>query len=213
MPRRGLEEVGLPGYAWEARASRYTDKKTGRFVAKQDVQNLLRDVTQGAEDRMGTYGELYARNDITSRQFYELMQREIRLTTNASTALARGGIHNVSQADWGRNGARCRREYNYLREFIVQAENGELSEGQISARARLYANEAYGRYWEIETQMQREAGAQWERLVTVGDDRVCEECVGIERQGWLVIGAIELPIHPGCRCDKEFKNNVSENSN
>ncbi len=203
--RRPGTAVGLASYAWDARLRNYVDLSTGRMVKRELITNLLRTVVAGSERRLAVLGEMYAKGQMTSRQFYELMTREIKLGVNTATALASGGWHNVTQAAWGRNGALCRSDYQYLREFIQAVGRGELSEAQIIARAKLYGNTAYGRYWELEQAAQRARGMTQERLRTRGDDRVCPLCLAEERRGWQPIGTWRIPLHLGCRCDLEHQ--------
>ncbi len=193
--------VGLESYAWDSRLRNYVDLATGRMVKRELITDLLRTVILGAERRMGVLGEMVAKGQITPRQFYEFMAREIKLATNVSAALAAGGWQNVSFSAWGRNGALIRGEYGYLRDFAREIGLGNLSEAQIIARAKLYGNTAYGRYWEIEQEGQRARGARQESVRTVGDDKVCPVCRGEERRGWQPPGTWRLPLHNGCRCE------------
>jgi hypothetical protein len=196
----------LPRYAYDPRlrGAKYVDLARNRIVSESTVTDLLRDWTKGSESRLQVLGELYANKEIDGRQFYEFMTREIRLSVNTQTALASGGWGQISNKEWGYNGFICREQYKDLREFIEKAEAGDLSAAQIVQRARLYANRAYERFWEIETEKRKNDGEQRERVVTVGDDRVCPECRGAEAQGWQPIGQFSVPLHPGCRCDKQF---------
>lgn len=202
--RRSGGAVGLASYAWDDRLHNYVDLATGRMVPRQVLQDLLRTVVDGSERRLGLLGRLYADGTLTGRQFYELMAREVKLSTNVATALAKGGWQNVTQAEWGANGAQCRAEYGRLREFVRAVENGELSAAQIEARAKLYGNTAYRRYWELEQTAQRARGRTLMRIRTVGDDRVCPACVAEEARGWQEIGGWHVPLHAGCRCDEEY---------
>jgi len=204
-PRRPGETVGLPAYAWDARLHNYVDIATGRMVKRTLVHDLLRTVIAGAETRIGELGRLYAEEALTGRQFYELMAREVKLVTNTATALAQGGWQNVTPAQWGANGYRLRDEYGNLREFVEAVARGELSPAQIAARAKLYANTAYGRFWELEQAAQQARGATRMKLLTVGDDRVCEICVAEARRGWQPIGTWHVPLHPGCRCNEVYQ--------
>lgn len=204
-PRRPGAAVGLPAYAWDARLHNYVDIATGRMVRRELVHDLLRTVVAGAEGRIAELGRLYAEEALTGRQFYELMAREVKLVTNTATALAQGGWQNVTPAQWGANGYRLRTEYGNLREFVAAVARGELTPAQIAARAKLYANTAYGRYWELEQAAQTARGATMMRIKTVGDDRVCEICVEEARRGWQPIGTWHVPLHPGCRCNEVYQ--------
>lgn len=208
--RQSGAAVGLPRFAYDprARGAKYVDLTTGRYVANSQIQDLLRGYTQSAESRLELYAMQYANGNLTGRQFYDLMTREVKVTTNANTALARGGWGQVTQSDWGRNGFLMRQEYERIRQLVADKEAGLITDAQLQQRARLYANSAYGRYWEIETERQAAAGVTGERVRTVGDDRVCPECLAAEAAGVLPLGTWTLPLHPACRCDKEFAREV-----
>jgi len=211
VTRLSGRRVGLPGYEWSQRlgngTGRYRNLSTGRIVANSDIENLLRDRVAQAERQMQTWAEQYARGDMTGRTFYELMQREIKLTTNANAALAKGGWAQMTPADWGANGAHLRKEYGYLRDFVAAVERGELTQAQIAARAASYSNNTYARYWQIKNQIGKEHGRTQKRLITVGDDRVCPVCRDMAGDGWIDInnGSYDPPVHPACRCGLEYR--------
>lgn len=199
--------VGLPRFAYDprGRGAKYVDLQTGRYVSQTAIQDLLRGYTQSAEARMELLGLQYANGGLTGREFYEAMTREVKLVTNANTALARGGWAQVTPSDWGRNGYLLRTEYERLRQLVSDREAGLITNAQLTQRAGLYANTAYGRYWELETERQAAAGIAAEKLVTVGDDRVCPECQAAEARGWQPLGTWTIPLHVGCRCDKDWQ--------
>jgi hypothetical protein len=174
------------------------------MVKRSDITDLLRDMTKASEDRIAQLGDRFANNAISPRAFYEAMQQEIKIGTNANAALARGGWAQLTQADLDANKERLQQEYARLWQFAREKQDGLLSPAQIEARANLYANSTYSRYWEITTEEQQARGMTQERLVTVGDDRVCEECQEESGKGWQPIGTYNPPIHAGCRCDLEY---------
>lgn len=204
MPRQPGSAVGLPGYSWDDKLHNYVNDDTGRMIKRSEVGDLLRETTKAAEDRMGELGRLFANDQISPRAFYEAMQEEIKLATNTNAALAKGGWAQLTQADRDANETQIRQEYARLWQFARDKQDGLLTPAQIEARANLYTNTTYSRYWEIMTEQERLRGMTQERLVTVGDDKVCEECTGEAANGWVMIGMYNPPIHPGCRCDVEY---------
>lgn len=205
--RQPGSSVGLPGYAWDSRLRNYVSVATGRMVKRREISDLLRSVVDEAGQTMKEFGRLAANGEISPREFYEAMQLTVRQAYNASAALAKGGWGQMTQADWGMNGYRLRLEYENLRNFAQALEAGEVSEAQAGARAKLYADSAFGRYWEIRHEAEKNAGTQRARIKTAGDDRVCETiCRPEEKKGWQPIGEIKVPpMHAGCRCDEEFE--------
>lgn len=213
LARRGGERVGLPGYAWDERLHNYVDLSSGRMVSRSAINDLLRTATDAAAETMGNLGRKVANGAITPREFYEALQTTVRQAYNANAALARGGWAQMTPADWGRNGHALRMEYERLRNFAQEIQEGRLSltqrplsEAQIVARARLYADSAYGRYWQIKDERAREDGMREGRTRTAGDDRVCQICKGEERKGWQTIDNFRPPLyHGGCRCEAEYR--------
>jgi hypothetical protein len=205
--RLGGEPVGLPGYAWDTRLHNYVNLVTGRMVSRQSIVGLLTDVVDRAGETMSKLAAAAARGEITPRQFYELMQRETKHAYNAAAALGKGGWDRMTPADWGRNGRQLRDEYTRLRNFAADLAAGKLSEPQARARAALYADSAYRRYWELDQERQIQQGAKEEHWVTVGDERVCPICRELEARGWAALGSLPLPgmPHAGCRCAKEYR--------
>lgn len=213
-PRTNPVDVGrLATYIYDPRlrGGRYVNVKTGRVVKFSEVHGALAQATDDLEETMARLATLVAREEISERAFYEAMVRTVRHSYNVSTALACGGWHNVSQSQWGTNGGLLRMEYGRLVSFASDITDGRYtnkdgvrSEAAIVARARLYANTAYGRYWAIEDGIQLASDNRYERLRTVGDDRTCDECRHLESYGWVPIGTHTLPIHCGCRCRKEY---------
>jgi len=171
--RRPGGSVGLPGYAYDERLHNYVRVSTGKMVPRREISDLLRSVVDESGQAMREFGRLAARGEISPREFYEAMQLTVRQAYNASAALGKGGWAQMTPADWGRNGYNLRLEYERLREFARAIEAGERTEAQAAAQAKLYADSAFGRYWQIRRQAERNAGTQEAKLVTVGDERVC----------------------------------------
>ena len=199
--------VRLPGYSYDPRTHAYRNLSTGRLVARQAITDLLRDVADGAGNRLAALGRSAVRGDLTPRQFYELMQREVKYAYNACAALAAGGWDRLTAREWGGNGIRLRAQYAYLRDFAADIAAGKLTEAQAAARASTYGDSAYSRYWELDRQKQETAGVTMARWQTAGDDKVCVECQALERQGARPIRVWPLPgqVHPGCRCDLVYE--------
>ncbi len=204
MPRSPGSSVGLPGYSWDKALHNYVNNDTGRMVKRSEIGDLLREVTKGSEERLAGYARLVNNGALSPADFFRAMQEDIKLQTNVNAALAKGGWAQMTPADWGANGAQLRQESANLRNFANEIAAGNLSPAQIEARAALYTNTTYSRYWEIMTEQEKLAGMTQEGLVTVGDDRVCIACADAEARGMLPIGTFNPPIHPGCRCDVEY---------
>jgi hypothetical protein len=207
MPRVAGTRVGIPEYGWDAKLHNYVNLVSGRMVKRELVNGLLSDVADRSATTMAELARSAVAGDLTARQFYEAMAREVRQAYNASAALGKGGWHQMGPADWGRNGGHLQEEYRRLRDFAQAIEDGTITEKQAMARARLYADSAYKRYWEEWQKQQADLGMDEESWQTVGDERVCGACLEIEALGWVPLGELPMPgdPHVGCRCEKEFR--------
>ena len=49
----------------------------------------------------------------------------------------------------------------------------------------------------------KDNGVQWIDIVTMGDNKVCQDCLNIESKNPYTIEEAEgiLPVHPQCRCE------------
>ncbi len=204
-PRVAGSRIGLPGYTWDTRTNRYVSLQTGRFVSRDAIHKLLIDVADDCAATLSKLGRAVARGQITPRQFYEASQVTLKHLYNVNASIAVGGWDRMTATEWGHNGGLLRREYKRLVNFCNEIAAGNLTEKQIISRAESYADTAFSEYWKHDRNIQARNGRMEERLVTVGDERVCPICHGIEESGWQPLGSILLPQHVRCRCGLEYR--------
>ena len=107
--------------------------------------------------------------------------------------------------------ARIQEQYGYLDGFAaaIQAgdeeEDGGLSVAAIIARAALYAGAAAVTFWLVVQGQEAAAGKTEARLITKGDNLVCDACLDVEARGWMPIGEMPMDLHIGCRCRREYR--------
>lgn len=202
------------GYGWNARAARYVDLSTGRFVAQADVVAVMErriEIGIGRLQDMAR-GVIEGRVDVAALQ--EAGVVELRRINTQLAALGRGGWGQMSQADWGRVGAHLRQEYEYWRNFMQDIASGNLTEAQISARLSMYGNHAWQSYWMQDETAKREAGAVEERNILDDGAAHCVECPELTARGWVAIGALPPPgaraCVANCRCTIERRNALGE---
>ena len=200
-----------PGYAWDPRlqGGRYRvvlpDGRLGRIVTPTSIANDLRALHERSANQ---YARLVAgvyNGQITPAVFQLAMQAELKNIHTAMAALGVGGWSRADQATWGRVGQELRTEYRYLAGFVREIAEGNLTEAQARERAKLYADNAYGRFWDEYTRTLKANGMTRERIVTANDERVCKICGGAEDRGWVPIGTWSLGLHNRCRCRKDYE--------
>jgi hypothetical protein len=207
-----MPKGALPGYVFDERmrGGRYRvqnpDGSLGRLVSQKSIAADVRSLHEASAARFAGLARAAQAGDILPADFQRAMMSELKDLHNATAALAHGGWSGMDSAAWGRNGQILRDEYKFLAGFAQDLADGKLTAAQADARARLYVDGAYARYWAEDLRVKAGQYAE-ERFVTVGDDRVCRICRGEERRGWGPIGSRALPgdLHAGCRCEKDYR--------
>ena len=144
------------------------------------------------------------------------MEREIKTIHVASSASARGGWAQMTQADWGWTGQRIREQYEYLRRFAGQIASGKQPlNGRALVRAEMYAQAGRSTFQEMRRRYTRiyKNGATEQRVLEPNAEH-CEEtenrpgCVELAEMGRQPIGTLP-PIGDAtcltfCRCFFRF---------
>ena len=62
-------------------------------------------------------------------------------------------------------------------------------------------------------QAYRDNGVQWVDIVTMGDSKVCQDCLNLEANNPYSIDEIDgiLPVHPQCRCEYHKSDKIPNN--
>lgn len=124
-------------WIWDDKSKRWRERKGGRYIGPA----RLDDLRQGyIESQKAAARDLVARlaGGMTVQQFELEMRAIVKDTYLANYMLAKGGRQNMTSADYGRVGALCRTQYQYLHDFAGRVASGELSLAQIGARASAY---------------------------------------------------------------------------
>lgn len=200
------------GYAWDAGSARYRDNRTGRFVSEATVRHLgERFAEQAVATNIDRLTERMIAGKIDLPTWQAGMAREIRDAHTVSAVLGRGGRDQMTQADWGRMGARLREQYKYLNRFSRDIADGKLTPAQIRARAKMYAQSARTSYYDGLTAAKQVAGFDEEMRVLTPEAEHCDDCPPLSGH-WEPIGSLP-PVGAticltNCRCTKIYRKHV-----
>jgi len=75
------------------------------------------------------------------------MRQQIKDEYIRQYVIARGGVENMAQADWGSIGGMLADQYRYLDRFAADIASGNLSAAQIEKRAAMYIRSAREAFW------------------------------------------------------------------
>lgn len=194
-------------YYWDPSIARYRDAETGRLVSRSAISNYVTESVNAATSApavvdkgiisagVDTYANLAASGLVTPEQFVDLMREEIKREYIRQYLLGIGGRDQMTQARWGSIGGMLKESYSYLNGFADALATGNLSEAQITARARMYVNSAREAFSRADRLAHLEAGfdeVSWNTTPTVEN---CEGCLEFESYGWT---KIEEDAYDGC---------------
>ncbi len=125
-------------WQWEENLNRYRDADTGRFISSASVRDLVdqrQRITGSGSDGLA---ELLRGGQLNTRDWETGMREAIKDEYIQQYLLGRGGLSQMTQADWGSIGGMIADQYRYLDGFTREVAAGTLSEAQVAARSRMY---------------------------------------------------------------------------
>lgn len=131
--------------------------------------------------------------DITLSKWQREMMDQVKAANMNAASLAKGGYGQMGSEDWGRVGGRVRREYEFLRNFAQQIDEGEVPlDGRAVNRAKMYVQGSRQTFHRTERlEMQKRGYNQEKNILGVAEH--CSECVALTTRGddgWVPIGTL-----------------------
>jgi hypothetical protein len=180
-------------WVFDSRSARYRDLVTGRYVSSKQVRIWANAEIAASTDRVRTLTQLLTSDRLTVTDWERGMREELRKAYISEYLAGRGGLYRMTQADWGSIGGQLSESYRFLGNFARQIAAGNLTEGQILARVRMYINSAREAYERAHGRSAQDAGltqVHW-NLTDLGPSGAvehCTDCEGLEAMGWCPVG-------------------------
>jgi hypothetical protein len=194
---------------WSARAKRFRDTDTGRWISTESVRDWMDTSILHGERTAESWAEAVAADWMTPSQFNLAMRQELKEAYIRQYVVGRGGREQMTSSDWGRVGGMLRDQYRHLDAFVDDM--GTLSEGQIASRARMYINSQREAFERSNSAVQLDAGKTQE-LWVLGAAEHCDDCVALAAMGWTEIGghgtvpgAGDTACLTNCQCHLEYR--------
>jgi hypothetical protein len=201
----------MPPHDYDLRFKKY--RKDGRLVSRLAVRGEINKLTDHIAKESAKIAKQYQAKEITLFEFETLMRDLLKSGHIIAASVGKGGRALMTQADWGRVGAKIKWQYGYLTKFARKIGRGSISEIATASRAKSYASSifvSYSRtYMDAQTEIV-EDGKNPERcrLITNSEEG-CVECATDEAIGWMSIddmGEIGSRLCGDfCKCDIEFE--------
>ena len=135
-------------WVWLPDLLRYRDLATGRFLSSDLVRELAGASIDAANDAVAAATELLTGGNLNVGDWQAIIRQELKDSYIQQYILGRGGVGEMTSADWGSIGGMLGEQYRHLDDFAAEIANGELTPGQIAARTDMYfesSTEAYER--------------------------------------------------------------------
>ena len=199
-------------WGWDGR--RYRNLETGRYVSAAQVREWSSLAIGTSSDAMGDLSGLLNEGQLNTHDWTLLMRDEVKDAYIQEYVLGRGGLDQMTQADWGSIGGALREQYRYLDNFARQIADGSVTPAQIAARARMYAKSAREAFERAQRRVAIAAGMTQIKWTLMPAEH-CPDCVAFADLGWQNIaddpyrGATPTSGHTqcltNCQCIFDFR--------
>lgn len=200
----------LTGFTWDRSAKRYRSSGTGRYVARNEIVNLLGTHISGGEGRVEALTRALYEGTIAPAVFAEQMRTQLRRLHLQNAALGAGGWDRLNSSDYGRIGQRLREDYGRINKLIGDVRDGNATIAQVLNRANGYVGNSRIAFWETERTAQSvpEPGKVIIERRVLGAHKSCRDCLNYYAAGWQPLGALPLPglscaCGTNCKCRME----------
>jgi hypothetical protein len=172
---------------YNAKTNQFTTAR-GRRIPVAEVRAAVDELVALVGERAADLGERYAAGKISIYDFHIEMRELLKAAHVVAASVGKGGYRRMTQADWGRVGAKLKSEYGYLAKLVRKIERGTLAKAHSAYRARKYAAGVVMSYHRT---MRKERmrtppdeNRPQVRLVTHSKEG-CSECAADESRGWV----------------------------
>jgi len=115
-------------YIWLPDIQRYRDLDTGRFLPRATVQEFAAEAIRASDNVVSSLSQMVADGLLDVSGWESMMRQELKTAYIQEYILGRGGLAQMTQADWGSIGGMLSEQYKYLDKFALEVADGQLSE-------------------------------------------------------------------------------------
>lgn len=167
-------------WGWLAAVKEWFSTALDRVLGRGEVQAISETRTSTASPEMDLLAGALSSGQLDVGAWETSMREAIKAEYVQQYMLGRGGLGNMTQADWGSIGGMIADQYRYLDGFAAEVAAGNLSEAQIAMRSRMYINSAREAFWRA-----RQRAKGWPKLPAYPGDGT-SECLTNCRCSWDV---------------------------
>jgi hypothetical protein len=206
--------MAAKGWGWNAKAGRYYNTATGRFLTNAKALEYVQASADAAINASNLLAEYVSEAAISPSQWTTMMRSEIKHEYIRQYELGIGGRGRMLAPDWGSVGGMVGEQYKYLDGFAADLPN--LSEGQIRSRSQMYINSGREAYERAHGKVAAELGFDEVLWVENPAAESCPDCDAFAQMGWQKVendpymGAIPgsgaTQCLTNCKCGLDYRN-------
>ena len=185
------------GWIWDSNAGlvgQYRNSTTGYILSDDEVQGILNEIIDQANgDQVETLNTMLEDGRLSAEAYAIAFAILIEILYIQQAELGAGGREQMTPALWALIFGSLAIQYGFLERFAQQIKDGQLTAGQISARAKMYVNSSRESFWMMRDEKARKEGMTEERWIDEGDSNVCGPCSDAGAMGWQPIGTFAQP--------------------
>ena len=202
MPHEAL----LLTIVYDEEAKRFV--QNGRTVTSNTLRAEIDKLTAHVAREAERIGRRYSDKRIGIAQFEREMRDLLKSGHVIAASVGRGGRSRMDQSDWGKVGARLKKEYGYLQKMSDKLARGTLAKAVTPNRAKRYANSVVMSYHETRHKEKTPSRTEIKVRLIQNSKEGCEECTADAAIGWMNVedmGEIGTRICGNfCLCELEF---------
>lgn len=127
-----------PSWIYYRDRNQYQDAESGKFISQSRVRALMQRFENKYKQDIKGISDKLSNGEISLQRWVDDLRQAIKDAYVIQYTVGKGGLDNMTQADWGRIGGLLKGQYAYLNGFASEVANGDLTPKQIAARANLY---------------------------------------------------------------------------
>jgi hypothetical protein len=197
MPKTSIRRVPYSSLRYNVAAARYVTPQ-GRFMSGAAVRQVIDDDIEAFAPRMVSHSaplkeaaQAFKSGSITQDEYSQAVRRwrdnmahEVKALHLSNRAAGVGGLHNMTQRDYGATGNTLREQYAYLSNFAVEAASNpdivlglDKSRRPFDERVKAYAEAGRNTFERAQRDAHDDAGFGYMENVL---DMTSDHCTGKE---------------------------------
>lgn len=205
------DATNINGIEYDPKSKRYRivsgSGGKGQFISKAAFLNQAKKRVVSESQALVDLAAKVADKSLSLRDFQLQAAKHLKSIHVTQAILGKNGVENIKAEDWLKVGRELKRQYYSgidpitgkrfgLKHLVADIKAGKVSQAQLKARLKLYAQSGKTSYWTAKVDHE---GGYGFRELGKRDRNNCPECVELASRGAMAASALVLPGQQ-CRC-------------